>query len=50
MAFTFALTLSGVGFCLGLLGHDALAAILFTTTIGAITTAFIVDKKPRDKR
>jgi uncharacterized membrane protein len=49
MAFTLALALSSLGFYLGLQGHDWLAGLLFTTTIGAITAAFVVDKRPRDR-
>jgi uncharacterized membrane protein len=49
MAFGLALALSGLGFYLGLRGHDWLAGTLFTTTIGAITTALVVDKRPRNK-
>jgi uncharacterized membrane protein len=50
MAYTLALVLSGIGLCLGLKGHDWLAAALFTTTIGAVITALVVDKKPQDRK
>jgi uncharacterized membrane protein len=50
MAFALALSLSGLGFYLGLQGHDWLAGAVFTTTIGTIAAALVVDKKPRIKR
>ncbi len=49
MAYTLALVLSGAGFYLGLQGHDWLAAALFTTTIGAVITALVVDKRPQSQ-
>ena len=49
MAYTLALALSGAGLYLGLQGHVWLAAALFTTTIGAVVTALVVDKNPRSK-
>jgi uncharacterized membrane protein len=50
MAFTLTLALAGGGFCLGLLGHEWLAAALFTTTIGAVVTALVVDSRSRQDR
>ena len=47
MAYTLAVALSGAGVYLGLQGHDWLAAALFTTTIGAVITALVVDKRSR---
>src|SRR5262245_8168505 len=47
MAYTLAMALSGAGVYLGVQGHDWLAAALFTTTIGAVITALVVDKRPR---
>jgi hypothetical protein len=47
MACTLALALSGAGLYLGLQGHDWLAAALFTTTIGAVIAALVVDRRPR---
>jgi uncharacterized membrane protein len=50
MAYTFAMALSSAGVYLSLHGHDWLAAALFTTTIGAVITALVVDKRPRGQR
>jgi len=50
MAYTLAVILSGGGIYLGLQGHDWLAAALFTTTIGAVVTTLVVDKKSRPRR
>jgi uncharacterized membrane protein len=49
MAFTLTLALSSGGVCLGLLGHDWLAAVLCTTTIGAVITTLVVDSRSRGK-
>jgi uncharacterized membrane protein len=49
MAYSLALLLSAAGFYLGLLGHDWLAAALFTTTIGAVVAALIGKQKPSDR-
>lgn len=49
MSFIVTLALASGGICLGLLGHDWLAAALFTTTIGAVVTSFVVDGKSRGK-
>jgi uncharacterized membrane protein len=50
MAFALALSLSGLGFYLGMHGHEWLAGAVFTTTIGTIAAALVVDKKPRTKK
>ena len=47
MAFVLTLALASGGVCLGLLGHDWLAAALFTTTIGAVVTTLVVDGRTR---
>jgi uncharacterized membrane protein len=49
MSFILTLALAGGGLWLGLLGHDWLAAALFTTTIGAVVTTLVVDKKARQR-
>lgn len=50
MAYTLAVALSGAGVYLGLRGHDWLAAALFTTTVGAVIAALVVDKNPRGQK
>lgn len=45
MAYTLTLSLATGGIYMGVTGHDWLAAALFTTTIGAVATAFIVGKR-----
>jgi uncharacterized membrane protein len=47
MAYTLTLSLAAGGIYMGVTGHDWLAAALFTTTIGAVATAFIVGRKGR---
>jgi hypothetical protein len=47
MAFALTLLLAAVGSCLGLAGHDWLAATFFTTTIGAVVTIFALGNKSR---
>jgi uncharacterized membrane protein len=44
MAFTLTLGLGAGGIYMGVSGHEWLAAALFTTTIGAVATAFIVGR------
>ena len=50
MAYTLAIGLSSAGIYLGMQGHDWLAAALFTTTIGAVIAALVVDTGPRGQR
>ena len=50
MAYTLALALSSAGVYLGMQGHDWLAGALFTTTIGAVIAALVVDTGPRGQR
>lgn len=50
MAYSLTLALSGAGLYLGAIGRDWLAAALFTTTIGAVVTTLVVDKKARIPR
>ena len=47
MAYTLAVALSGAGLYLGTLGHDWLAATLFMTTIGAVVTTLVVERRAR---
>ncbi len=47
MAFVLTLLLAGAGLYLGLRGHDWLAAGLFTTTIGAVVTIFVLGNRTR---
>jgi uncharacterized membrane protein len=47
MAYTLTLSLGAGGVFLGATGHDWLAAAVFTTTIGAVATAFIVGRWDR---
>ena len=47
MSLIVTLALAGGGICLGLSGHDWLAAALFTTTIGAVVTSLVVEGKSR---
>ena len=49
MAFILTLALASGGVCLGLFNHDWLAAALVTTTIGAVVTTLVVDRKSRRK-
>ena len=49
MAYTLTLGLASSGVYMGVTGHEWLAAALFTTTIGAVATAFIVGKKERKR-
>jgi uncharacterized membrane protein len=49
MAYTLTLSLTIGGIYMGVTGHDWLAAALFTTTIGAVATAFIVGKRERTR-
>lgn len=49
MAFILTLALASGGVCLGLSNHDWLAAALVTTTIGAVVTTLVVDRKSRRK-
>jgi uncharacterized membrane protein len=49
MAFVLTLALAGGGVWLGLLKHDWLAAALVTTTIGAVVTTLVVDRRSRRK-
>jgi uncharacterized membrane protein len=50
MSFIVTLALASGGICLGLSGHDWLAAALFTTTICAVTASLVVDGKARNAR
>jgi uncharacterized membrane protein len=50
MAYTLAMALTAGGVFLGLYGHDWLAAAVFTTTVGAVIAALVVDKRPRGKK
>jgi len=50
MAYSLTLVLSGAGLYLGAIGRDWLAAALFTTTIGAVVTTLVVDRKGRGPR
>ena len=50
MAYTLTLGLAASGIYLGVTGHEWLAAALFTTTIGAVVTAFVVGKRGRARR
>jgi len=47
MAYSLALALSCAGVYLGAMGHDLLAATLFMTTIGAVVTTLVADRKAR---
>jgi uncharacterized membrane protein len=47
MAFVLALLLAATGLYLGVTDHDWLAAGLFTTTIGAVVTVFVLGNKER---
>jgi uncharacterized membrane protein len=47
MAFVLTLCLTAAGLYLGATGHDWLAAGLFTTTIGAVVTLFVLGNKKR---
>jgi hypothetical protein len=47
MAFALTLTLGASGLYLGATGHDWLAAGLFTTTIGAVVTSFVLGGRAR---
>ena len=49
MAYTLTLTLFAGGVYMGLTGHEWLAGALFTTTIGAVATAFIVGRRDRNR-
>jgi len=49
MAFTLTLGLAGSGVYMGVTGHEWLAGALFTTTIGAVLTAFILGKRERTR-
>jgi len=49
MSLIVTLALASGGVCLGLSGHDWLAAALFTTTIGAVVTSLVVEGKSRRK-
>ncbi len=40
-------SLSGAGLYLGETGHDWLAGVLFLSTVGAVITALVVDKRGR---
>lgn len=47
MAFVLTLLLTTAGIFLGVTGHDWLAAGLFTTTIGAVVTIFVLGNRAR---
>jgi hypothetical protein len=47
MAFVLTLLLTAAGLYLGIAGHDWLAAGLFTTTIGAVVTIFVLGNRAR---
>jgi uncharacterized membrane protein len=47
MAFVLTLLLGAAGLYLGIAGHDWLAAGLFTTTIGAVVTIFVLGHRAR---
>jgi uncharacterized membrane protein len=47
MAFVLTLALTGCGCYLGVLGHDWLAGVLFTTTIGAVVAALVASSRSR---
>jgi uncharacterized membrane protein len=47
MAFVLTLCLTSAGLYLGVAGHDWLAAGLFTTTIGAVVTIFVLGNRGR---
>lgn len=49
MAFVLTLCLTSAGLYLGVTGHDWLAAGLFTTTIGAVVTIFVVGNRARTR-
>jgi hypothetical protein len=49
MAYTLTLTLSAGGLYMGLTGHEWLAGALFTTTIGAVATAFVMGRRDRNR-
>lgn len=51
MAYSLAMGLSAAGLYLGVLGHEWLAATLFMTTIGAVVTTLVVERRTQaDKR
>lgn len=50
MAYSLTFVLCGAGVYLAAIGRDWLAAALFTTTIGAVVTTLVVDKKARNRR
>lgn len=50
MAYTLTLGLASSGIYMGVTGHGWLAAVLFTTMIGAVAAAFIVGKSRESTR
>lgn len=50
MAFSTTFALAAAGVYLGVAGHDWLAGALFTTTIGAVMTTFLLGNSERAKR